>query len=134
MLKLEIKLRRLAMNANSNHTNVESLSYKGLLYERYPSQKRYTWDEAVEYANQLKKKSMKNWRLATVEELQKLYAKANKKVFEEIAMSWSQDDENPHTAWVMDFESNLYYLRNKNFKFRVICVQDTVLKRSINFF
>ena len=122
------------MNAHMTQTLVETLSYKGMLYERYPSNELYTWHEAIEYLNQLKEKSMKNWRLATVEELEKFSTMPNKKFLQKLETSWSQTEENNLTAWVMSFKENLYYPRDKECKFRVLCVQDTPLKRSIKFF
>ena len=120
------------MNAQIN-TKVESLSYKGLLYERYPSDTLMSWNEAKTYVHTLKQQSMKPWRLATVEELEKLAHKPNNSL-SKLGFVWSKDEEDYQNAWIMDFDKNLYYLRNKTSKFAVLCVQDTALKRSIKFF
>jgi hypothetical protein len=121
------------MNA-SIKKSIKHRSYKGLLYEYNPSERLFTWEEAVDYVQNLKKESRENWRLPTVEELQKLFTKENKKYLRSFKQLWSRNQEDSHTAWVMDLEQNLYYLRDKNYKFRVLCVQDTILKRSIKFF
>jgi formylglycine-generating enzyme required for sulfatase activity len=113
---------------------IESRSYKGLLYERYPSEKLLTWNEAKEYAKNLQESSGENWRLASIEELQKLFKKENKKYIKNLQHVWSGSEESFDTAWVMDYEQNFYYLRNKDFKFRVLCVRDTILTRSIKYF
>lgn len=122
------------MNQTVKSKIVETVSFKGLVYERFPSQKSFTWNEAVEYLKKLREETSKNWRFATVEELQKLYTTPNKKIFQRLKNSWSRNEEGYHNAWVMDFENNIYYPRNKEMMFHLICVQDTTLKRSINFY
>jgi len=114
--------------------NIATYSYKGLLYERYPSEELLTWQEAKEYVAMLQEKTAEAWRLATIEELQKLFKKENQKFLKSLKQIWSATEESYDAAWVMDYEQNFYYLRNKNFKYRVLCVKDTVLKRSIRYF
>jgi formylglycine-generating enzyme required for sulfatase activity len=121
------------MNA-SLKKSIETRSYKGLLYERYPTKKLLTWNEAVEYAQKLSNETKENWRLASIEELQKLFTKENRRYIKDLHHIWSGTEENFQTAWVMDYEQNFYYLREKNFKFRVLCVRDTILTRSIKYF
>jgi hypothetical protein len=121
------------MNVSLNKS-IETRSYKGLLYERYPTEELLTWNEAIAYAQQLQKDSGENWRLASIEELQKLFTKENKRYIKNLEHVWSGSEESFNTAWVMDYEQNFYYLREKDFKFRVLCVRDTLLKRSIKYF
>jgi len=122
------------MNAHMTKIPIETLSYNGLLYEKFPSSEYYTWDEALEYQNKLREKSFENWRLATIDELEKLFTLPKKNLFKKLQTSWSSTEERHSMAWVMNFSDNIYHLRAKDTKYRVICVRDTALKRSINFF
>ena len=114
--------------------SIETCSYQGLLYERYPNEELMSWTEALLYAKSLNEHGFEKWRLATVEELQKLFRQPKKKFLKNLNAVWSGSKEDKEKSWVMDFHQNFYYIRNNELKFRVLCVKDTALKRSIKFF
>jgi len=114
---------------------IETYSYHGLVFERHPRQNLMTLREANEHINALNKADNTNkWRLATVEELQKLFTHPNKKFFKNLHAVWSGNQEDRENIWIMDFNQNFYYLRSRTSKFRVLAVRDTTLKQSIRFF
>lgn len=122
------------MNVLMKNSEIATLSYKGLHYERYPTHDLMTWDEATLYLNDLNKNSSTTWRFGSVNELEKLSTQTNKNFFKNLEIVWSKDQEDADNIWVMDFQQSLYCVRNKNMRFRVLCVKDTSLKRSIKFF
>jgi len=114
---------------------IETFFYHGLVFERYPHPTLMTWNEANEHIKALNKAdNTSKWRLASVEELKKLFTHPNKKFFKNLNSVWSKNKENQENIWVMDFNQNFYYVRNHTSKFRVLAVRDTNLKNSIRFF
>ena len=52
--------------------NSKIIKIGNLMYQNQPFVKRYTWDEAVKYAKNLRLGNYDNWRLPTIEELEKI--------------------------------------------------------------
>jgi len=52
--------------------NIEIIQIGKLMYQNQPFIKRYTWDEANEYAKNLKLGGFDDWRLPTIDELSKI--------------------------------------------------------------
>jgi len=114
---------------------IETYFYHGLVFERYPSPNLMTWEESITYIKTLNQtENTTKWRLASVEELKKLFTHPNKRFFKNLNSVWSRNQENKENIWVMDFNQNFYYVRNYTSKFRVLAVRDTNLKNSIKFF
>jgi len=111
-------------------------SGKTMLARRFPTiLPLMTLEEASMHIKNLNKADNTcKWRLASVEELEKLFTHPNKKFFKNLNSVWSRNQEDRENIWIMDFNQNFYYLRSRTSKFRVLAVRDTTLKQSIRFF
>jgi hypothetical protein len=110
-----------------------------VMYQRVPSRNLYSWDEAIEYSKRLNISGYRNWRLPTIDELEKLFTKQSKKnskgdihyiikdfleTMPRESCFWSSSEENEPYAWVADFSKGYDYWRRKSLKFHVIFVRD----------
>ncbi len=112
-----------------------------LMYQRFPIDDLYTWKEAQVYAKRLEISNYKNWRLPTVEELERLLSKRSflnsngdshyiirdfLEVLPKDSSFWTSTEENELYAWVVDFSKGYDYWRRKTLKYHVLFVHDIV--------
>jgi hypothetical protein len=146
---LEIKqLDRELFYKSSVERNIRETVYKSddilffgeLSYQRFPNQILVTWEEANEYAKNLKIAGHKDWRLPTLDELERLLTKQSIKKYngdshhiqrEFLDMMptdscfWSSTEENELYAWVVDFGKGYDYWRRKTIKYYAMYVRKT---------
>jgi len=146
---LEIKqLDRLLFDKESIKKSKKETIYKTddilffgkLSYQRFPTQQLLTWEEANEYAKNLKTGGHSDWRLPTIEELEKLLTKQSIKnskgeshyVLRDFldmtpteSCFWSSTEENELYAWVVDFGKGYDYWRRKTIKYYALYVRKT---------
>ncbi len=110
-----------------------------IMYQRFPSNKLFSWEEAMVFAKSLNISNYKNWRLPTIDELEKLFTKQSNqnskgnshyiiKDFLEVmpkdSSFWSSSEENEPYAWVADFSKGYSYWRKKELNYYAIFVRD----------
>ena len=146
---LEIKqLDRLFFCKDTVEKSRKTTIYKGddilfvaeLSYQRFPNYKIVTWEEANEYAKKLRIGGYNDWRLPTIEELERLLTKQSMKnskrdshyilrdfleVMPQDSCFWSSTEENELYAWVVDFGKGYDYWRRKTLKYYAIYVRKT---------
>jgi len=146
---LEIKqLDRLLFDKESIKKSKKETIYKTddilffgkLSYQRFPTQQLLTWEEANEYAKNLKTGGYSDWRLPTIEELEKLLTKQSIKnskgeshyvlrdfldMMPTESCFWSSTEENELYAWVVDFGKGYDYWRRKTIKYYALYVRKT---------
>jgi len=83
-----------------------------LLWQQSPSDKRFIWQEAIEYCKSLTLAGHNDWRLPTIDELKVLinrkYRPSIDPIFEyEIGWHWSSSTSvlGPDYAWLVNFVS-----------------------------
>jgi len=117
------------------------LFWDKLMYQRFPTNKLYTWEEAMNYPKSLNISNYKNWRLPTIDELERLFTKQSNKnskgdshfiikdfleVMPKDSRFWSSSEENEPYSWVADFSKGYDYWRKKELKYYAIFVRDVV--------
>jgi hypothetical protein len=134
-LKEEVKLSR-----KEPIYKIDNILFFGdLMYQRFPSEKLYSWRDATIFARRLKLSGYEMWRLPTVEELEKLLTKRpfiNSRgdkhyiirdfleVLPKDSCFWTSTEENEPYAWVVDFSKGYDYWRRKTMKFHALFVKD----------
>jgi|GEM_PF-7036648 len=119
---------------------VDNILFIGsLMYQRFPTKKLFSWEEAKEYAKGLKISGYGDWRVPSIEELEQLFTKKAQKnsagdsyfIIKEFINSmpkdakfWSSSEENELYAWVADFNMGYDYWRHKNSRYYALFVRD----------
>jgi len=113
--------------------------YNNLMYQRFPIDRLYTWQDAMIYAKRLEISNYTNWRLPTVEELETLLTKRALRnsrgdkhyiirdfleVMPKESCFWTSTQENDLYAWVVDFSKGYDYWRRKTIKYHALFVRD----------
>jgi len=109
----------------------------GLMYQNQPFIKKYTWEEAKEYAKNLYLGEYDDWRLPTRAELQKLlteessknlkgYTQSIRKEFIEnipkFSFFWTSAEKDSSQAWFVNFRYGYDLWNFKTDKNYVLCV------------
>ena len=133
------RIDKLRMQKRQIYKVDNILFWDKLMYQRFPSKKFFRWKEAVEYAKTLTISNYKNWRLPTIDELERLFTKQSSrnslgdshfiiKEFLEVMPTdscfWSSSEENEPYAWVADFRRGYDYWRRKELNCYAIFVRD----------
>jgi len=109
----------------------------GLMYQNQPFRKKYTWEEAKEYAQKLRLGGYDDWRLPTRDELKKLLTKKKTKGkngeyyickefvdnLESFSWFWTSEEKGSSSAWSVVFHrgyGNWYYKSNNGY---ALCVR-----------
>ncbi|MCK4442621.1 MAG: DUF1566 domain-containing protein [Sulfurovaceae bacterium] len=146
---LEIKILDKMMTLKEKNVNInrKKTIYKvdniifldNLMYQRFPTQRLYTWQEAIDYSNSLEISNYKGWRLPTIDELERLLTKrslVNSKGYAHFVIRdflevlpkdscfWTQSQENELYVWVVDFSKGYDYWRSKTLKYHALFVHD----------
>ncbi|NOZ90604.1 MAG: DUF1566 domain-containing protein [Epsilonproteobacteria bacterium] len=115
------------------------LFYGNLMYQRFPTDKLYSWREAIISAKRLNISGYDGWRLPTVEELERLLTKRSfvnsrgdsyyiirdfLEVLPDDGCFWTSTEENELYAWVVDFSKGYDYWRRKTLKYHALFVRD----------
>ena len=87
---------------------------------------RMNWDDAMQYAKNLRKGGYNDWRVPTKEELEEIY-----KIKDVCGINkcddwfWSSSAYvfNTNIAWLVDFYDSRVYAYNKSYNFNVRCVR-----------
>jgi hypothetical protein len=110
-----------------------------LMYQRFPTRELFNWVDAINHANGLDISGYRDWRLPTIDELERLFTRSVKinscgnryfimKYFlnsmPKDAKFWSSSEENENYAWVADFNVGYDYWRDKRGKYYAIYVRD----------
>jgi len=119
---------------------IDNIIFLGnLMYQRFPTDKLYSWDEAIVYSKRLKISDYEGWRLPTVEELERLLTKRSfvnssgsshfiirdfLDVLPNDSCFWTESEENELYAWVVDFSKGYDYWRRKTLKYHALFVRD----------
>jgi formylglycine-generating enzyme required for sulfatase activity len=119
--------------------NGEIIVINGLMYQNQPFVKRYTWEEAKEYAEKLKLGDFNDWKLPTIDELKNILTHNRNKGkngryyirkefidnLEGNGWFWSNTEpkEYPSYAWNTNFKNANNALEHKGNKFFVLCVR-----------
>jgi formylglycine-generating enzyme required for sulfatase activity len=94
--------------------------------------KEINWDEANEYAKQLRLGGYSDWRLPTIEELEKLYDPrrgGERKIRKPLQLTgwfvWSPTKQGSASAWGFDFYYGKRHRANLDYSFagRAFCVR-----------
>jgi hypothetical protein len=118
------------------------LFWDKLMYQRFPPKRVFSWQEAIDYAKTLTIGQYQNWRLPTIDELERLFTKQSNKnslgdshfiikelleVMPKESCFWSSSEENEPYAWVADFSRGYDYWRKKELNYHAIFVRDIKL-------
>jgi len=116
----------------------EILFFEELSYQRFPTLTRMSWQEAIESAKKSRVANYNDWRLPTIDELERLLTKQNIKnhkgeshhvlreflnIMPQDSCFWSATEENELYAWVVDFGKGYDYWRNKSLKYYTLYVR-----------
>jgi len=118
----------------------EILFFGKLSYLRFSNHKLVTWDEARESASSLKVAGYNDWRLPTIDELERLLTKQSIKNYKgeshyilrdfldmmpHDSCFWSSTEENELYAWVINYGKGYDYWRRKTIKYYALYVRQT---------
>lgn len=122
---------------DSSTNNLEIVTIDGLMYQNQPFTKEYTWEEAKEYAKNLRLGGYDDWRLPTKDELNKLLTKkktegkngehyVRKEFIENMPKSsffWTSESRDSSSAWFVYFYLGGDYWNRKADSFYALCVR-----------
>ncbi|CAA6801465.1 MAG: MORN repeat protein [uncultured Sulfurovum sp.] len=97
----------------------------GKVWQDEKTIKRFNWEEAIKYCNNLTLHDDSNWRLPTPKELKELYENKEKLKFFDDYFYWTSTSSNKksNSAWVVAFDAGFSGTHRKNYKLNTRCIK-----------
>jgi len=106
------------------YLNKKFVVLKNIMVQDTPYGKDTSWQEAIEYCENLTLASYTNWRLPNKAELRDIYNSIGS--FKNITLYWywSSSAKNEDEAWYMRFKNGKEFWTNKSNLYYTLCVRD----------